>query len=167
MMRRFRSGKLWGRNQRLSAHNIDHQRRLCSRLAFHSVSKDATESLIESQRGGLSVPDGLSLTESDGSLEVAVSWVWNVDSACGACGDELDRGGLRHVVSFVSDDVYVVATVIDEGHVPGIDVGFAVGVGPVVLRDGSCGDNDEAMAGVCVPAGASSGLPDIALDIEV
>ena len=72
---------------------------------------------------------------------------------------------MRYAVSFVADDVYMVATVIDEGHVPGIDVGLAVGVGPVILRDGSCCDNDEAMAGVCVPAGASSGLPDIALDI--
>src|SRR5579871_1542999 len=57
MMWRFRSGNLWERSQRLSAHNIDHHRRPCSRLAFHSVSKDSAESLTEPQQGGLGVPD--------------------------------------------------------------------------------------------------------------
>lgn len=100
-------------------------------------------------------------------LEVAVSWVGDVDSACGTCGDELDRGGLCDAGAFVADDVDVVATVIDKGHVPGVHVGLAVGIGAVVLGHRSLGDDDEAMSGVDVPAGGSSGLPDVGLDIEV
>jgi len=101
------------------------------------------------------------------SLEVAVAWVGDVDAPCGTGGNELDRGGLCDAGAFVANDVDVVATVIDERHVPGVHVGFAVGIGAVVFGHGSLGDDDEAMSGVDVPAGGSSGLPDVGLDVEV
>ena len=59
-------------------------------------------------------------TSSRRFLEVAVAWVGDVDAACGAGGNELDRGGLCDAGAFVADEVDVVATVIDKGHVPGV-----------------------------------------------
>ncbi len=99
-------------------------------------------------------------------LEGAVAGVGDVYAAGLAGGDELDGGGLGDGVAFVADDVDVGSAVIDEGHVAGVDVGLAGGIGTIVLGDGAGGDDDETVAGVGVPAGGSSGLPDVALDVE-
>jgi hypothetical protein len=74
---------------------------------------------------------------------------------------------LCHAVAFVPDDVYVVATGIDKRHAFGIHEGLALGIGPFILRYGSRCDDDQAMPGVCVPAGASSRLPEVALEVQV
>ena len=80
---------------------------------------------------------------------------------------QLNRYGPSHAVPLVPNDVGMIIVGIDEAHTFGIHVGLAVGVGSLILRYRSGGDDDEAMPGVSVPTGASSRLPFIALDVEM
>ncbi len=101
------------------------------------------------------------------TLEMAVLWGWGVDAAFGTLGDELEGDGAGRNGALVSDEVDVVPSVIDEAHALGVDVGFAVGVVASVFGHGSFCDDDQAVTRVGVPAGASSGLPDVVLDVQV
>jgi hypothetical protein len=56
---------------------------------------------------------------------------------------------------------------IDKRHALGIDVGLTVTIRVLILRHRSRCDDDQAMPRVSVPAGASSRLPHIALDVQV
>lgn len=71
--------------------------------------------------------------------------------------------------AFVADDVHVTVTGIDEcgGRLAGNEGVHVALAGVIVIRDGSRGNNDEAVARVGVPAGTSSCGPDVALHIEV
>ncbi len=101
------------------------------------------------------------------SSEMAVSWGWGVNSALGVPGDELDGDGACLDGAFVADEMDVVSPVVDEAHALGVDAGFAFGVVASVFGHGSFCDDDQAVTRVGVPAGASSGLPYIVLDVEV
>ena len=56
---------------------------------------------------------------------------------------------------------------INKAHTLGINVGLAVKVGGFILRHRSGRDDYEAVPRVSVPAGASSRLPRIALDVQM
>jgi hypothetical protein len=102
-------------------------------------------------------------------LEMAVSWIRNINPARGTCWNELDRGGSCHDSAFVSNDVHMVTVTmwIDKRHVSGIDVGPAFWIGSFILSYRSLCDDDQAISWVSVPTGTSSWLPYIALDIQV
>ena len=101
------------------------------------------------------------------ALKVTVAGICNVDPARRTCRYELDDDGLCHDVAFVAEDMYVITAGIDERHILGVDVGLAIGIVAEVVGHRSFGDDDEAMPRVRVPTGASSRLPDIALDIQI
>lgn len=100
-------------------------------------------------------------------FEMTVTWICDVDPARRTCRYELDDDGLCYDAAFVAEEVYVIAAGIDKRHVPGVDVGLAVGIVAQVVRHRSFGDDDQAMAGMCVPTGASSRLPDVSLDVQI
>ncbi len=101
------------------------------------------------------------------SLEVTVAGVCHVDPARRTCRDELDDDGLGYGFALVPEDVYVIAAGIDERHVLGVDVGFAVGIVAEVVGHRSLGDDDQAMPRMCMPTGTSSRLPNIALNVQI
>jgi hypothetical protein len=101
------------------------------------------------------------------SLEMAMSWVCNVNSTCLTRRNELDGGGSRHGAAFVPNDVCVIMMGIGKRHVSGIDVGVAVGIVLLILGHRARCDDNQAMPRVCVPAGASSRVPHIALYVQV
>ena len=61
----------------------------------------------------------------------------------------------------------MVAARIDKAHPLRVHLRPASAIVSFVGRHGSLGDDDQAMAGMCVPAGASSGRPDVALHVQV
>ena len=81
--------------------------------------------------------------------------------------DELDSDGVRLDHTLVSDDVHVASAGIDKPHSCCVHVGRAVGIVTVIGRHRSSRDDDQAMARVSVPAGASAGLPDVVLHVHV
>ena len=61
----------------------------------------------------------------------------------------------------------MVTPVIDKRHARGVHVRLAFGIVCPVLRHRTRCDDDQAVPRVRVPAGASSRLPHIALDVQV
>jgi hypothetical protein len=125
------------------------------RMASHNAELDARLKLALSNRRF--------------SLEMAVSWICNINPARRTCWNELDRGGACHDIAFVSNDVHMVTVTmwIDKRHVSGIDVRPAFWIGSFILSYRSLCDDDQAISWVSVPTGTSSWLPYIALDIQV
>jgi hypothetical protein len=61
----------------------------------------------------------------------------------------------------------VVAALVDKAHPLRVDVRLARRVVALVHGHRAGGDDDQAVAGMRVPAGGAAGLPDIALDVQV
>jgi len=80
---------------------------------------------------------------------------------------KLNRNCSCHAVPFVPKDVGMIMVGINKAHTLGINVGLAVKVGGFILRHRSGRDDYEAVPRVSVPAGASSRLPRIALDVQM
>src|SRR5947207_15906991 len=97
-------------------------------------------------------------------LKVTVSRIVRVDPARPICRNRLDRDGLRHFRAFVANDVHVVSSGVNEAHTCGVDVRFAVWIVPIVGRNSSSSDDNEAVPWMGMPASASSRLPEITLD---
>jgi hypothetical protein len=102
-----------------------------------------------------------------GLLEMTVPRIVGVDPAWLTSRNQLDGDGLCHAGSLVSDDVHVVATRIDKSHAHCVDMRRALGVMAFIGSYGACSDDDQAMAGMRVPACLSSRLPDIALHVQI
>jgi tetratricopeptide (TPR) repeat protein len=85
----------------------------------------------------------------------------------GARRNELDGDRPRLDRVLVPQHVEVVAPLIHEAHALRIDVGRARRIVPIVRSHRTGGDDDQAVAGMRVPAGGPSGRPDVALDVEV
>ena len=99
--------------------------------------------------------------------KVTIPRICNIDPAGGGCGNELHSNGSRYHVAFIAEQVHVVTTGIHEAHAQHIDVRFAIRIVRVIPRYGSLGDNDQAVARVCVPSGAATRLEDVALNMKV
>ena len=97
--------------------------------------------------------------------KVAVPWVLGVNPADRSFRNELDSDLFRHDVAFVSEYVHVTTSGIDESHAPRVHVRLAIWVVRVITCHCTVGDNDQAMSGVRVPAGATTRLPDITLHV--
>src|SRR5262245_12442410 len=93
--------------------------------------------------------------------------IGGVDAACRASRNDLHGYGSRFDGALIPQIVHVVTARIDKAHSGRVDGGFTVGIVSLVDRDGSLGDDDQAMPGVGVPAGAASGSPDVVLNVEV
>ena len=61
----------------------------------------------------------------------------------------------------------VIAAFVYQRHPSRVHVRRAMPVVALVVGDGARGDDDQAVAGMAVPAGGSARLPDVALDVEV
>src|SRR5205814_6000885 len=107
------------------------------------------------------------MLDSASLSEVAVPRVCNVNPARRSCRNELDGNSLRYDLCFIPKDVHVAATRIHKPHPVCVEMGLAVGIIPFVAGHCSLRNNDQAFAGVRMPAGASSGLPNIALHVQV
>jgi hypothetical protein len=99
--------------------------------------------------------------------EMAVPRVCSVNPSRRVCRNELDSNGGCLDGAFVPDDVDMVTTGIDKTHPCCVHMGRAVGIVPFIGRHCSRCDGDQAMARVSVPAGGSSRVPDVALDVHV
>lgn len=98
---------------------------------------------------------------------MAVAGIGNINAACCGGGNELNRDGSRRYAAFVTKDVHVVATGIDEPAALSVDVRLAVRIVSVIARHRSFRHNNQAVSRVRVPTGASSRLPGILLDVKV
>ena len=101
------------------------------------------------------------------SLEVAIPWVCNINPTGRTRRNNLDGGSLRHHVSFVPKNVYVITTGVDKAHPLRVHVRLAGGIVPFVIGYRSGRDDDQATSRVRVPASASAGGPDITLHVDV
>src|SRR5207249_6955346 len=90
------------------------------------------------------------------SSERAVPRVVSVNPTHRICRNELYCHGSRLDGAFVPDDVHVFTTSIDKPHPLCVHSGLAVGIVPLIGRDRSRRDDDQAGARVRVPAGRSS-----------
>ena len=100
-------------------------------------------------------------------LEVAVPRIGNLNPALGICGNDLDGNGFRLDSAFIPQDVHVFSTGINKRHPRLVHMWLAFGIVPFIIRHRSRSDDDQAVPRVRMPAGASSGGPDIALHVHV
>ena len=99
--------------------------------------------------------------------KMAVSRIWGVNPSGLTCWNETEDDDLSRVIGLVSDDVNVVAALVNKRHARCVDGPRAGGIVSVVLCDCSCRNNDQAVARMRVPARGSSLVPTIAKDKPV
>ena len=98
---------------------------------------------------------------------MAVTRIGNVNPSRLTGGNEPDGDDLCLDGAFVSDDVYVLTTVINERHSCCVRVRRATRIIPGVVRHGSGYDDDQGMSGMGVPASTSSRLPGVIQDVAI
>src|ERR1700739_4847216 len=101
------------------------------------------------------------------SSEMAVPRVRRINPSRLTCWNEPDSDGLCHDGALVSDDVHVLATVVNKRHPCRVHVRRAAGIVRLILRHRSCRDKDERMTRMRMPACGPSRQPDIAQDSSV
>jgi|ERR1700733_300455 len=99
--------------------------------------------------------------------KVAVPRISNVNPTRCIRGNKLNSDGFCLDIAFISQIVYVVPTGIQKSHPCLVHMRLAVGIVSFIVRHRARGDDDQAMPGVRMPAGASPGRPNIALHVHV
>src|SRR6202521_4443664 len=126
----------------------------------------STTGVSDSGRVG-SIRVQTSLRDETSPLERAIPRVCGVNPTRLTCRNEPEGDDLCLDSAFVSDDMHVATTVINKRHSRCVHVRRATGIIPLILRHGSCCDDDWGMTKVRVPARASSWLPNIIQDVPV
>jgi hypothetical protein len=98
----------------------------------------------------------------DSNSEVTISRIWSVNPSWLACGNEPDGDCICLDIPFVTNNMYVGTTEFNKRHPGGVDPRRATEIVRFVPRYRSRGNDDQGIAGVSMPAGASSWLPNIA-----
>ena len=136
-------------NNRMVVRSTSYQRALDARV------RDASSDPSQRRRISLS------------SSERAVPRGWSVNPTRLTCRNEPDSDDLCRDGALVSDNVHVGATFVNKRHPRCVHVRRAGGIVSLILCHCSCGDKDQGMARMRVPAGAPSRLPDIDQDRPV
>ncbi len=98
---------------------------------------------------------------------MTVPRVWLVDAAWSTIGNGLHGNRLCLDISFISDDVYVVATRIHKCHAFGIYMRRALRIVSFIFRYCAFCNHDQTVSRVRVPTGASTRLPNVLLHVHV
>src|SRR5438552_8915403 len=100
-------------------------------------------------------------------LERAVARSRRINTSRSRCGNELDRDRARLDRTFIPQNVHVAAASVDQTHALRVDSRRAGRIITVVGGDGARCHDDQAGAGMRVPASTSSRRPHVGLDVHV